>query len=101
MNGSSIAGRRPPGAPCGERFLHVLAGAKAAAGPGKDRDFELAVAAELGPGFGEPRAHFMAERIEPLGPVHPHDQDLPLALGLDNGHDLFLSDDWPPRGGRG
>ena len=46
MNGSSIAGRAPPGAPRCQRFLHVLAGAEAAAGAGEDRDLEAVVMAE-------------------------------------------------------
>ena len=69
-----------------QRFLHVLAGAKAAAGAGEDRDFEPVVAAEFGPGLGQLGAHLVAEGIEALRPVHPHDQDLPVALGLDDGH---------------
>jgi len=28
----------------------------------------------------------MIERVEPLGAVHPHHEDLPVTLGLDNGH---------------
>ncbi len=76
-------------APGGEQFLHVLAGAEPAAGPGEDRDFELARMAEFGPGLGEPGAHLVIERVQPLGAVHPHDEDLSQTLGLDDGH-VFL-----------
>ena len=70
----------------GPALAEALARAERPAGAGKDRDFKLVVAAELRPGLGEPRAHFMAERIEALGPVHPHDEDLPVTLGFDDCH---------------
>jgi hypothetical protein len=73
-----------------ERFLHVFAGAERPASPGKDRNLQFIVAAELRPSLGEPRAHFMTERVEALGAVHPDDQDLPVTLGFDDGH-LCLS----------
>ena len=69
-----------------QRFLHVLAGAECPAGAGEDRDFELVVVTKLGPGLGEFGAHFMAERIEPLGPVHPYDENLSVTLCFDDGH---------------
>ena len=72
----------------GQRLLHVLAGAEAAAGPGEDGDFQFVAVAKLGPGLGQLGAHLVAERIEPLGPVHPHHQDLSVALGLYDGHVL-------------
>ena len=86
MNGSSIAGRAPPGVPRCERFLHVLAGAEAASGAGEDRDFEAVVVAEFGPGLGQRGAHLGVQRVQPLRAVHAHDQDLPVYLGLDDGH---------------
>ena len=78
---------RPPAAGRAmlQRFLHVLAGAERPASASEDRDFELAVAAELGPGLGEPRAHFMTERIEALGPPSI-DKDLPVTLGFNDCH---------------
>ena len=69
-----------------QRFLHVLAGAEAAAGAGEDGDLELVAVAELGPGLGQQGAHLVAERVEALGPVHPHHEDLSVALGFDDGH---------------
>jgi hypothetical protein len=40
--------------------------------------------------LGKARAHLLTERVQALGAVHPHHQDLPVALGLDDGH-VFLS----------
>jgi len=31
------------------------------------------------------------ERVETIGPVHPHDEDLPVLLGIDDSHVLLLS----------
>jgi hypothetical protein len=67
-----------------------VAGAEAAAGAGEDRHLEAVALAELGPGLGQAAAHLVAQRVEPLRPVHPHHQDLPVFLGLDDGH-LFVS----------
>ena len=51
---------------------------------------ERIVAAKLGPGLGEAGAHFEIERVQSLGAVHPHYQDVPVTLGFDDGH-VFLS----------
>ena len=72
-----------------KQFLHVLAGAEASAGAGEDRDLEIVAVAKFGPGFGKPGAHFVVERVKPLGPVHPHHEDLSQPFGLDDGHVLF------------
>src|SRR5439155_4961141 len=67
-------------------FLHVLAGTERPAGAGEDRDLEFIAAAELGPRLSEAGTHLVVERIEALGAIHPHHQDLPVALGFDDGH---------------
>jgi hypothetical protein len=80
-----------------QRLLHVLAGAEAAAGAGKDRDLELLVVPEFGPRLRERLAHLGVERIQPLGPVHAHDQNLSLPLGFDDSHEILrpISDERP------
>ena len=70
----------------GQRLLHVLAGAEAAAGAGEDRNLELLVVTKLGPGLGEFLAHLGVERVQPLGAVHAHDQNLSVALRFDDSH---------------
>ena len=73
-----------------ERFLHVLAGAEAAAGAGEDGDLEFLAVAELGPGLGKLAAHFMTEGIQPLGSVHADHEHLSVTFGLDDGHVFSL-----------
>ena len=45
-----------------------------------------AVAAELDPGLRQRDAQFLVERVQPLGPVHPHHEHLTMALRLDHCH---------------
>ena len=74
-----------------QRLLHVLTGAEAAAGTGEDRDFEVPGRAELVPRRRQLGPHFVIERVQPVWAVHPHDEDLPVLLGFDDSHVLFLS----------
>src|SRR5206468_12883919 len=76
-----------------QRFLHVLAGAEPAARSGENRHLEAVTVAEFAPGLGEVRAQFVAERVQPLGPVHAHHEDLPVLFGFDDGH-VFVSHSW-------
>ena len=53
MKGSSMRRAAAAGRAIGQGFLHVLAGAEAAAGAGEDGDLQLRVGAEIRPGLGE------------------------------------------------
>ena len=63
---------------------------KALPGASEDRDLKLVAVAEFGPGLGQLRAHLVVERIEALGSVHSHDEDLPVTFGLDDSHGSSL-----------
>src|SRR3546814_8850796 len=71
--------------------LHVLAGTEAATGACEDRDLEVRALAEVGPDLRQQASHLMVQRVEPVRPVHPHDQDLSVRFGLDDGHVHHLS----------
>jgi hypothetical protein len=60
--------------------------AEAATGASEDCHLQLFRVPELGPGLGEHLPHLGIERVESLGPVHAHNQDLPIAFRFDDSH---------------
>ena len=90
MNGSSMAGRCPPGAPrCSNSFMSSPAQkprpvpVKMATSSSLLWRNSVQVSGELG-------AHLVAEGVEALGSVHAHHEHLSVTFGFHNGHVLVL-----------
>src|SRR4029079_7087716 len=61
----------------------------------EDSNLELFRVPELGPGLGQHLAHLAVEGVEPLRPVHAHDQDLTIAFCFDDSHAIPSSVNGP------